>query len=61
MPEDSAGIWEIIGPIIRAGETYALYPDMTESDALAYWLGADRETFVLEEGGVLAGHLLSPS
>ena len=28
---------------------------MTEADALAYWLGDDRETFVAEENGELIG------
>lgn len=49
--EDAPSIWRIIAPKIRAGETYALDPDMTEADALAYWLDNDRETFVGEEDG----------
>ncbi|HEV8016708.1 MAG TPA: GNAT family N-acetyltransferase [Stellaceae bacterium] len=49
--EDAPAIWAIIGPVIRAGETYALPRDMSEADALAYWLGADRETVVAEEDG----------
>jgi hypothetical protein len=28
---------------------------MTEADALAYWLGEDRETFVAEEDGEIVG------
>ena len=28
---------------------------MTEADALAYWLGDDRKTFVAEENGVVVG------
>jgi ribosomal protein S18 acetylase RimI-like enzyme len=54
-PEDSAAIWSIIGPIIRSGETYALDPDMSKADALAYWLAADKETFVAEEEGSILG------
>lgn len=54
-PEDRAAIWSIIGPTIRAGETYALPRDMDEESALAYWLGADRETFVAEMGGEILG------
>jgi ribosomal protein S18 acetylase RimI-like enzyme len=38
---DAPAIWRVIGPAIRAGETYALDRDMTEADALAYWLGND--------------------
>lgn len=53
--EDGAAIWSIIGPVIRAGETYALDPDMSETDALAYWLSAENETFLAEEGGAIVG------
>jgi len=53
--EDAASIWRVIGPAIRAGETYALDRDMSEADALAYWLGDDRETFVAEEDGDVVG------
>lgn len=52
---DTPSIWRIIGPTIRAGETYALDRDITEADALAYWLGYDRETFVAEEDGEIIG------
>jgi L-amino acid N-acyltransferase YncA len=52
---DAPAIWAIIGPTIRAGETYSLDRDMTEADALAYWLGADRETFVAEENDQIVG------
>ena len=52
---DVAAIWGIIAPIIRAGETYALDPAMSEADALAYLLGPDRETFVAETDGVVLG------
>ena len=54
-PEDRASIWSIIGPTIRAGETYTLDPALTEADALAYWLAADKETFVAEVDGALLG------
>jgi L-amino acid N-acyltransferase YncA len=52
---DRPSIWRIIGPAIRAGETYTLDQDMAEADALAYWLGPDRETFVAEENGEIVG------
>lgn len=54
-PADRDAIWSIIGPVIRAGETYSLDRDMSEEAALAYWLGADRETFVAEDGGEILG------
>lgn len=52
---DAAAIWGIIGPTIRAGETYALDRDMSEADALAYWLGADKAASVAEADGVILG------
>ena len=51
----SSTIWSIIRPIIRAGDTYALDPQMSEADALAYWLGPDKETFVAEDDGSILG------
>lgn len=54
-PEDAGAIWSILEPTIRAGETYTLDPQMSEADALAYWLGADRDTFVAEDDGSIVG------
>jgi hypothetical protein len=45
-PGDANAIAAIIVPIIREGTTYALDPDMSEPEALAYWMGRDKETFV---------------
>jgi predicted GNAT family acetyltransferase len=52
---DAPSIWRIIGPTIRAGETYALDHNMSEADALAHWMSADRETFVAEQDGEIVG------
>lgn len=52
---DAGAIWSIIGPVIEAGETYALDADMGEEAALAYWLGEDRKTFVAEADGLIVG------
>ena len=54
-PGDAKAIAAIILPTIREGATYALDPDTSEADALAYWMGPDRETFVAEEDGVILG------
>src|SRR4029078_11093812 len=54
--EDNSSIWTIIEPTIRAGETYTLDRDMSQTDALTYWLGPDKETFVAEdESGEILG------
>ncbi len=52
---DAPAISAIILPVIRDGTTYALDADMSEADALDYWMGADRETFVAEDGGEILG------
>ena len=54
-PDDAPAIAAIILPVIRAGETYALDPAMSEGEAIAYWLAADKTVFVAEEDGVLLG------
>lgn len=52
---DCTAIAGIILPVIREGTTYALDPDLSEDDALAYWLGADKHVFVAEEDGAILG------
>ena len=53
--DDREAIWRIIGPTIRAGETYTLDRNLDEADALAYWLSPDKETFVAEDDGLIIG------
>ena len=52
---DARAITGIIVPIFRAGSTYAIDPDIGEAEALAYWLGPEKETFVAEVDGVVLG------
>ncbi len=60
--DDRDAIWHILRPTIRAGETYALPRDLGEADAIAYWMGPDRETFVAEEHGLILGtYFLRPN
>lgn len=54
-PEDTDAVWAIIEPVLRAGETYTLDPDVSEADALAYWLDPAKETFVAEADGMVLG------
>lgn len=53
--DDSADIWDIVEPVIRAGETYALPRDMSRQEALAYFMGGDRETYVAVDESQLIG------
>lgn len=60
--DDGSAIWGILEPVIRAGETYALDRDMSEEEALAYWLAPDKETFVLEKDGrILGAYYMRPN
>lgn len=52
---DASAIAEIILPVIRDGTTYALDQAMSDVDALSYWMGADKTTFVAEEDGIIVG------
>lgn len=52
---DRAAIWSIIGPTLRAGETYTLPRDMTEAEALAYWCAPGHAVFVAEDAGEILG------
>ena len=54
-PGDRSAIWTVIGPVIRAGETYSYDADWPKDDALDYWMGADKHTFVAEENDQLLG------
>ena len=49
QPRDDDAIWGIIGPTIRAGETYVLPRDMSREAALSYWRAPAHEVFVAEE------------
>lgn len=56
-PADGAAIADILLPVIRASEAYALDRDMTGEQALAYWFGAGHSVFVAEvEGRVLGSY-----
>jgi ribosomal protein S18 acetylase RimI-like enzyme len=52
---DARAIAAIILPVIREAATYTLDPDMSEAEALACWMGPEKETFVAEENGVVLG------
>ncbi|GAB4302587.1 MAG: GNAT family N-acetyltransferase [Roseovarius sp.] len=52
---DFAALWPILREVIRAGETYALDPDMARADVRRYWMEAPRATYVAWLGGRAAG------
>jgi ribosomal protein S18 acetylase RimI-like enzyme len=54
-PDDAGPVWQIVEPILRAGETYALPSTWSRDDALAYWFSPGHEVFVAEESGRILG------
>ena len=59
---DHEAIWNIFHEIVAAGDTYALDPEMSREEALAYWFRADARTYVVEENGrVLGTYILKPN
>ncbi len=52
---DADGVWNILEPTTRAGETYTLARDLTREQALAYWYSSSHEVFVIEEDGQILG------
>jgi len=54
-PADRQGIWKILEPVIRAGETYPLPRDMSREDALSYWFSPGHEVFVAEQEDQIVG------
>ena len=52
---DDNAIWEIVEPMVRAGDTYTLPREMSREDALTYWLSPRHEAFVAEMDGSIVG------
>jgi L-amino acid N-acyltransferase YncA len=52
---DDDGIWAVLEPTIRAGETFALPRGMRRNAALGYWFESGREIFVAEGNNVVLG------
>lgn len=59
---DQPRIWEIIKSIIAAGDTYAFAPDSSEEKMLAFWCGADKQTYVARlEDEIVGTFFLKPN
>jgi len=43
-------VWGILRPVFRAGETYAVDPQISEQDAFAMWIEKPLETWVAADG-----------
>src|SRR5207244_9120205 len=49
---DRDAIWNIFREVVAPGDTYALDPNISREDALAYWFGPRTQTYVAEGDAV---------
>lgn len=52
---DADGIWALLAPVFRAGETYAIDPAISREDALSYWMDLPAATYVVTQAGAIIG------
>jgi GNAT superfamily N-acetyltransferase len=54
-PADEVAVWELLEPVFRQGGTYVFAIDTPKEVLLAYWMGKDKATFLVERDGLLVG------
>ena len=52
---DGSAIWEMLEPVVRSGEEFALPRDMQRDAGLAYWCAPAHEVFVAQIDGRIVG------
>ena len=52
---DNHAIWEMFHEVVSASETFAFDPQMSRQDALAFWCGGGKHTYVAEKDGRVSG------
>jgi ribosomal protein S18 acetylase RimI-like enzyme len=52
---DRESVWDMLEPVARAGEEFALPRDLSQADGLAYWFAAGHEVFVALDEEVVVG------
>ena len=60
---DADAIWKIFHEVVADGDTYALDPNISREDALAYWFGPGTHTYVAEQPakGIDGTYILRPN
>lgn len=59
-PDDHNTLWSMLEPVFRAGDTYAVDPDIPRDDALAYWT-ADHVYIAADSGTPLGTYYIRPN
>src|SRR3954464_11456131 len=52
---DHEAVWNLFHEVIAAGDTYALDPNISREDAMAYWFAPGTRTYVAEIEGESVG------
>jgi RimJ/RimL family protein N-acetyltransferase len=52
---DADGIWTLLQPVFRAGDTYAIDPEISRDAALAYWMDLPAAAYVVTQAGAIVG------
>lgn len=52
---DESGIWEIIEPVIKSGDTYMYAPDSSREKMMSIWFDPEKFTYVAEMEGKIVG------
>jgi hypothetical protein len=50
---DAEAMWQIFKAVVAGGDTYVFAPDTPRQQALDYYLGANMQSWVAEEDGVV--------
>jgi L-amino acid N-acyltransferase YncA len=59
---DRQAIWEIFREVAEPGDTYAIDPQISREDALAYWFAKGTHTYVAEQSENIVGtYILRPN
>lgn len=58
---DGEGVWAILEPTFRRGDTYAVDPAITRADALAFWFDHARVRVAVLDGRVVGTYYLGPN
>jgi len=58
---DHDALWAMLEPVFRAGDTYAIEPDIGRAAALAYWTAAPGRAFLAEAERPLGTFYLRPN
>lgn len=59
---DCDAIWNILREVVAAGDTYALDPNISRDDALAYWFASGTHTYVAKADSRINGtYILRPN